>query len=221
MAALLFGTVISLNYRVAVAVRHSLAYRRQEAIVSFLARARRDQGRLQDQVTVLRRQLARPVPAIIAPTSEIERLRGAAGFAPLRGAGIRLTLGDSEAPLEPGEDPNLLLLHDSDLLRLVNDLRVAGANGIALSGERLLATSEIRCAGPTISVNGRRIAVPVEIAAVGNPGRLEAGLQRSGGILGYLAQLDFYYRLRRVTELTLPAYDEPSAEEPIPSGPAG
>lgn len=207
LAALLFGTVISLNYRIALAVRHSLAYRRQEAIISFLARARQDQGQLVAQVAVLRRQLAEPLPTVTVSPAETLRLRQLAGFAPLRGAGIILTLGDSEAPLQPGEDPNQLLLHDSDLLRLVNDLRSAGASGIALSGERLLATSEIRCAGPTISVSGHRIAVPLEVSAVGDPTRLAAALQRPGGTLSFLAHLDFYYRLRRVRELILPATD--------------
>ena len=55
-------------------------------------------------------------------------------------------------PANPRENPNLYIIHDDDLLRVINELRAAGAEGIAINGERIVAMSEIRCAGPTLSV---------------------------------------------------------------------
>ena len=46
----------------------------------------------------------------------------------------------------------MYIIHDDDLLRVINELRAAGAEAIAINGERIVAMSEIRCAGPTLSV---------------------------------------------------------------------
>ena len=67
----------------------------------------------------------------------------------------------------------MYIIHDDDLLRVINELRAAGAEAIAINGERIVAMSEIRCAGPTLSVNNNRSAPPYEIKAIGNPNNLE------------------------------------------------
>lgn len=203
----LLGVVTALNWRITREIRHSLAYRREVVVSRLLRRDEIREKELRREVYALRLKLRLPTPPKDGALREkIERIRAEAGFAPLRGPGISLLLGDSSAPSEPGENPNVYLLHDSDLLRIVNDLRAAGARGVALNGERLLATSEIRCAGPTISVNGRRIATPVRIQAVGNPARLAEMLYRPDGLLLLLGRSGFFIRFAVRKDLTLPGF---------------
>ena len=114
--------------------------------------------------------------------SEIVRLKAFAGDLEMRGKGIKLVLDDSKIASKPGENPNLYIIHDDDLLRVINELRAAGAEAIAINGERIVAMSEIRCAGPTLSVNNNRSAPPYEIKAIGNPNNLESALKLRGGI---------------------------------------
>ena len=83
--------------------------------------------------------------------NELERLKEFAGEVPLEGKGIQLILDDSKVTAQVGENPNLYIIHDDDLLRVINELRAAGAEAISINGERLVSTSEIRCAGPTLS----------------------------------------------------------------------
>ena len=92
--------------------------------------------------------------------NELERLKEFAGEIPLEGKGIQLILDDSKVTAQVGENPNLYIIHDDDLLRVINELRAAGAEAISINGERLVSTSEIRCAGPTLSVNNNRSAPP-------------------------------------------------------------
>ena len=115
--------------------------------------------------------------------NEIIQLKANAGDIALEGKGIRLVLDDSKISTKPGENPNLYIIHEDDLLRVVNELRAAGAEAIAINGERIVAMSEIRCAGPTLSVNNNRSAPPYEVVAIGNPNNLESALKLRGGVL--------------------------------------
>ena len=76
--------------------------------------------------------------------SEVERLKEFAGEVPLEGKGIQLILDDSKVTAQVGENPNLYIIHDDDLLRVINELRAAGAEAISINGERLVSTSEIQ-----------------------------------------------------------------------------
>ena len=107
--------------------------------------------------------------------NELERLKEFAGEVPLEGKGIQLILDDSKVTAQVGENPNLYIIHDDDLLRVINELRI--------NGERLVSTSEIRCAGPTLSVNNNRSAPPYVILAIGNPSNLASALKLRGGVL--------------------------------------
>ena len=82
-----------------------------------------------------------------------------------------------------GENPNLYVIHDDDILRVINELRAAGAEAISINGQRLVGTSEIRCAGPTLSVNNVRSAAPFEIHAIGDKTTLENALKMRGGVV--------------------------------------
>lgn len=115
--------------------------------------------------------------------NELERLKEFAGEVPLEGKGIQLILDDSKVTAQVGENPNLYIIHDDDLLRVINELRAAGAEAISINGERLVSTSEIRCAGPTLSVNNNRSAPPYVILAIGNPANLASALKLRGGVL--------------------------------------
>ena len=55
-----------------------------------------------------------------------------------------------------------------NMLRIVNELRAAGAEAISINDQRLIGTSEIRCSGPTITVNGKIFAPPFIIKAIGD-----------------------------------------------------
>lgn len=100
----------------------------------------------------------------------------------LVGEGIILHMDDSTRAAKSGENPNLYLIHDDDILRVINELKAAGAEAVSINGQRLVATSEIRCAGPTLSVNNVRSAPPYEICAIGDKKSLENSITMRGGV---------------------------------------
>ena len=117
-----------------------------------------------------------------AATEGDEKLRLLAGKTALTGPGVIVRLDDSSQKPKTGENPNLYVIHDDDLLKVINELRAAGAEAIAINGQRLTGTSEIRCAGPTLSVNNVRSAAPFEVCAIGNKQTLENALKMRGGV---------------------------------------
>lgn len=102
------------------------------------------------------------------------------GLTALEGPGIVVTMYDNPEERAAGFDINNDLIHDTDVQTIINDLRVAGAEAISINGERVLSTSEIQCAGPTIRVNGRSSATPFVIRAIGDPKLLYASVIAPG-----------------------------------------
>ena len=76
---------------------------------------------------------------------ELEEVKELSGYSTVTGPGITITMRDSERELKDGQNPNDLIIHDIDILRVLNDLKKAGARAISINGERVLATSKIKC----------------------------------------------------------------------------
>ncbi|RYX86244.1 DUF881 domain-containing protein [bacterium] len=132
--------------------------------------------------------VAMPLPTFAAPASDpLEKpvsVLALAGYAPLAGEGIAITLSDRSLPASKNFSSVLPgLVHDFDVLTLVNDLRFAGALGISVGGVRLTNQSSIICTGPRILVDKKPIAIPVRIEAVGNAGLMKAHLEVKGGVV--------------------------------------
>jgi uncharacterized protein YlxW (UPF0749 family) len=58
---------------------------------------------------------------------------------------------------------------DRDLQTVVNEVWAAGAEAVAVNGQRLTALSAIRSAGKAVLVDFRPISPPYEVAAIGPP----------------------------------------------------
>lgn len=99
-----------------------------------------------------------------------------AGFYENKGAGIEITMNDAK---ESAENPKYSIIHDTDMLKIINELNVAGAKAISINGERWISSSEVICTGPTIRVNKNRYSTPFVIRAVGDPKRLAFALEDS------------------------------------------
>lgn len=107
---------------------------------------------------------------------ELIYLKKISGHVDMVGPGITVVIKDSEKDLERGQNPNDLLVHDIDILRIVNDLKKSGAEAISINGERVLPTSEIKCSGATITVNETTYGQPFEIKAIGDRESLMASI---------------------------------------------
>lgn len=153
---------------------------------------------------------------------ELQDMKHYAGLAPLTGPGVVVTLRDADpkevrkltADLGVEYTPEEYIIHDLDIFQIVNELRAAGAEAIAINDQRLTATSPIRCVGPTVLVNSTQVGVPLEIKAIGDPVALSSGLQMAGGVMdpkkSTLALLKMV-SLAKSNKIEVPAFAGPTS----------
>ena len=133
-----------------------------------------------------------------------------AGLTPVQGPGIVITLRDSKTPLPNAmpigiTPPNLI--HDTDINQVVNELKAAGAEAIAVNNQRLILTSAVRDIGHTIVVNHVVQAPPYVIRAIGNGHTLMNAINQNGGIAMQIRYFDkSMISVQKAETLDLPAY---------------
>ena len=90
-----------------------------------------------------------------------------AGLVPMRGTGLRVTLDDSLLEEAPSGNVNDLVIHSQDVQAVVNALWRAGAEAMAINGQRLVGTSAVLCVGNTLLLNGTVHSPPYQVVALG------------------------------------------------------
>lgn len=138
---------------------------------------------------------------------ELIEARRLAGLSEVVGPGVILNI----KPKMTGNGA-LYRIRDEDLLLLVNELNAAGAEAVAINGERMTAISEIRAAGPYISINTRSTTMPYTVQAIGDRATLKAAMELYGGVLYNLSEL-MEIQMETVENMTIPAYSGPVSME--------
>ncbi len=136
---------------------------------------------------------------IASMSKENETLGLLAGTTDVTGEGIIVTLNDGLTADT--------IVHDSDVLTVVNELRVAGAEAISVNGQRIITTSAIRCVGSVIQVNYQKVATPFVIKAIGNAQYLESAMTIRNGVVDVLKGYGIKVSLTRETDIEIPKYE--------------
>jgi uncharacterized protein YlxW (UPF0749 family) len=109
---------------------------------------------------------------------QLSRLEASTGAAPVSGPGMVVRLDDATgdgagSDVDPRTDvTNDGRVTDRDLQTVVNEIWAAGAEAVAVNGQRLTALSAIRAAGDAVLVDFRPLTPPYQIEAVGDPHKL-------------------------------------------------
>lgn len=155
--------------------------------VADLIRIERDRlAALEADVAELRAERDALVEAVDTrlPTSSDDVLLAAAGTA-LEGPGLRVELWDAPAVEVEGYNVNDLVVHQQDLEAVMNALWAGGAEAMTVQGERLSATSSVRCVGNVLLLHGRQYSPPYVIEVIGDPEQLQASLDSSPEVAVY------------------------------------
>ncbi len=211
LVGLVMGVILAVQFRVTGEITNQDAppLERPIALSQELAKARQERDNLQQMVYNLRERLDKAVagPELARLKEELDRARVKAGLTEMQGPGIQVMLNDSSEVLQPGQDPNLYVLHDEDVLNILNELKAAGAKAIDINGERVISNTEVRCIGPTILVNkNRRLSPPFVITALGDPDTLANSLQMKGGVIDQLQFWNIQVDVKKMDKVVIPAY---------------
>ena len=139
--------------------------------------------------------------------AEVIKVRDIADYEDVTGPGIVIIMQDSTNQVEDGQSLESLLIHDIDIIDIVNELRIAGAEAIAINDERVTANSSIRCGGPTINVDGKKHTPPFIIKAIGNSKTLEAMTLSPEGIIELMRLYGIRIDVAKTENILIKAFD--------------
>ncbi|MGI6065242.1 MAG: DUF881 domain-containing protein [Bacillota bacterium] len=212
VALFIFALLLSTQYRTQIAYVNSLSTQKSEDLVAIVKSLNEKRNLLEaelDKLVKIKRSLDEEYTAesslVANLTKELQRLQVITGAVPVEGPGIIISItGDS----------NLMYL---DLIDLVNELWVSGAEAIAINNIRIdnqtvIFHGEDANHRLAITVNHQPLLSPVVIKAIGNPDTLEKGLTFTGGIIDNLNTLySVYPVIKKEEKVTLPAVQPPKA----------
>jgi uncharacterized protein YlxW (UPF0749 family) len=187
-----------------------LAAERPEDLSRILADLGQEADELTRQVGDLRLKLSRyrssartDELAVRDARDTLADLQVLAGVVPVEGPGIRITIDDPEGEVE----------WDA-MLDLVQELRDAGSEAIAIGELRVVASTWFGPAEGGLAIGGEPARAPYEISAIGTAEELAEAMSLPGGPLTVIgARPGVEVQVRTEDELTLPAAPEPPAFE--------
>ncbi len=179
------------------------------ALATMLRQEREARRQLEEQVAALQERVremeqaaASGRTAAQALRAQVEELRVALGLVPVEGPGVAVRVAEPRQP--PPQGP--VVVQYQDLVVLANELWAAGAEAVAVNGQRVVATSGFSQVGGTILVNMRRLSPPYVLEAIGDPATLEGALNIRGGVVEALRGLGLQIRVERRARVRLPAF---------------
>lgn len=119
--------------------------------------------------------------------NKIEKYETILGMTDVKGQGIIVTVSDNDNYNNSNSFASIntsnYLVHDGNLLSIVNELKAAGAEAISINDKRITNETAITCAGNVIQVNGEKVGSPFVIKAIGSKDMLYGEVSKNGGTL--------------------------------------
>ncbi|NMM61415.1 DUF881 domain-containing protein [Clostridium sp. P21] len=131
------------------------------------------------------------------------------GKVPLQGQGIKISLNDasvSDIENSIGFEKKLRLVHDMDIMQVINDLKNSGAEAISINGQRVIDKTEIYCSGAFLRINGIKMMAPFTIYAIGNKEVLYNYMLANENYLKSLITRKLSVDIEQLDNLNIPAY---------------
>lgn len=155
-----------------------------------LKKAELEIGKLREDNTKLQNLVAQNKDASTTLNTSLQDTKAFSGLTELEGPGVTITLSDTTGPVADQMDPAAGIIHDIDVLKVVNELWNAGAEAISVNNRRLGPTSNVRCVGTTILIDSVKIASPVVVRAIGDPQTLYGAMNLPEGVLDEIRSVD-------------------------------
>jgi uncharacterized protein YlxW (UPF0749 family) len=140
-----------------------------------------------------------------------QALAGPAGLEPVHGPAVTITLDDApdDVLADAGDDVSDLLVHQQDIQAVANALWAGGAEAMTIQGQRVVATTGIKCVGNTVILHGVPYSPPYRLSAIGPRRSMLASVSASPYIRLYLDLVDqgLGWDVKQERSMDMPGYD--------------
>jgi uncharacterized protein YlxW (UPF0749 family) len=231
LTAITAVTLVALGFLLVIAYQQTVAdqpeaTKARDQLIQQVQSTRADTDHLQTQADQLSDEVAQLRESELggAAVAQLRDLEAETGLAPVHGSGAKVTIGDGPTPINPvtGNRSTEAQVRDSDLQLATNALWAAGAEAIAVNGQRLTATSTIRQAGEAILVDFQPVTTPYTILAIG-PDKLSDDFRDgvAGKFFGELvARYGMSFETASDDNITLDAATELKLRVAVPATPS-
>lgn len=211
--SLLLGVMISLGWinqqnrtERSAGLDPDVAKRLNEGLIDVneLQKLSQEVSKLQREKTKLENAMADSSKATKVLNDGLQQAKLIAALTDVEGPGVTVTLRDSDRQDALDVDR---IIHDRDVLQVVNELWASGAEAVEVNGHRVAGSTSFRCVGTVIQVDAVPIASPIVVRAIGDPDTLLGAMNLPGGILDQLRAVDrAMVQIDRVSKHRFKAY---------------
>lgn len=203
VVCLFLGIILTVQFKTNQQAQNDLSRQPVEDLVTIAKSLNEERQRLEDELVSLRKQQQEYETMAMDGTQsrdnmekELQRLKTATGLVDIKGPGVMIEIEESPA------------LQNYDIITILNELWAAGAEGIAINGERWAINSsiEFREGSRNLWINNKPIASPYKIIAIGDAQTLETALKMPGGVSEQLVTLQINLLITIKDELEISSY---------------
>jgi len=205
IAFVFLGLLLSLQFRTYRAHRNDLASQSTETLAAMAKTLNsryyeliQEVGDLRAQQKLIEKNAAQDQDVAASMRMETEKLNIANGYIPVSGPGLTVSV--------PSETNGVF--SQFDVIDIVNELWNAGAEAVAVNNIRVNSFTTVMPDEDYVNilVNGRKLAFPIVISAIGEPGTLDKGIAIPRGVIDELRiSRNIPLEIRQEEKLTLPA----------------
>jgi uncharacterized protein YlxW (UPF0749 family) len=193
LIAVALGFLLVVQLRSQAAVARTLAAQDDTSVALLINDLNRANNQLIQQGAALSLQEAQLREALTAGGAdaqaiqkELTTLRAVNGEVPVHGPGLQIRIQGT--------------VMDFELQDALNNLRNAGAEAIALNGQRIISSTPVQSRGDSLLINGHAVSSPLSLLVIGDPEQLGPAADLSASSLQTRVQI----QIQRHTEIAIP-----------------
>lgn len=162
----------------------------------------------QERLNKLREEATKNDNNAKSEMEKLEKVNQNLGLTDVHGPGVIITLEDGASKKDNTRADNMqVIVHDTDILQIVNLLKNAGAEAISVNDQRIVSKTAINCIGVVIKINDEKVSSPFIIKAIGNRDNLEGTMNMAGGIGDILKKYGIKLKVERKDNIEIKKYN--------------
>lgn len=137
---------------------------------------------------------------------QLSKINRQLGLTDVKGEGVIVKVDDNKKS-EDALDPSKSVVHDGDLVEIVNLLKNGGAEAISINDQRITSVTAITCDGNVVRINGEKVGAPFEIKAIGSQERLKGALEMPYNYIYEMKRDGLQIEINKATSIEIPKYE--------------
>lgn len=218
IASVIVGILISMNIsldgnetpKILNAKEYQEAYNKRNNLYNEISKLKENNRELQKKINNYTRSDETTDRVSKDMTDELKKNLMITGMTEVQGPGLKIVLEDGGESFDGEVVDNLMRLlrtiHDDDMIKVINELKVAGAEAISINNQRIIYNTEIYCGGQFLRMNGVKIPAPFYVNVIGDPDKIENQIMRDGSYIKTLMNRGIKVEITKSDDIIMPAY---------------